>query len=109
MADHSAMDPISFKEKYKFSWQSIAEKAAEKGFYTKKRRSTKNKSQSTTANLSGFSVSDFSSDEKMISRSVQLRPEVYERLKLFEKDKHQYTKTAILNELIDESLNKYGY
>lgn len=48
-------------------------------------------------------------EANFISRSVQLREDIYMRLKTFEVQKSQYTKTALLNQLLDSALKLYGF
>lgn len=50
-----------------------------------------------------------SAPTKVVSRSVQLYGDICERLQKLENDCWQYTKTAVLNQIIKDGLAKYGY
>jgi hypothetical protein len=106
--DHAKMTSDQFKKEYGFTWQSIVNAAAEKGYYTKKpRKNSFDKKEAKVAET--FFVHDYSAETKVISRSVQLREDIYTRLKTFEVQKSQYTKTALLNQLLDSALKLYGF
>lgn len=95
------------QEKYGFSWNSISTDAADKGYYQmKKRRST---STGSSADNPVFRIDDITEDRENISRSVQIYTDIIEWLKNLENSKQQYTHKAILNQLLDEALEKYGY
>lgn len=95
------------QEKYGFSWNSISTDAADKGYYQmKKRRST---STGSSADNPVIRIDDITEDRESISRSVQIYTDIIERLKDLENSKRQYTHKAILNQLLDEALEKYGY
>lgn len=95
------------QEKYGFSWNSISTDAADKGYYQmKKRRST---STGSSADNPVFRIDDITEDRENISRSVQIYTDIIEWLKNLENSKQQYTHKAILNQLLDEALKKYGY
>jgi hypothetical protein len=95
------------QEKYGFSWNSISTDAADKGYYQmKKRRST---STGLSADNPVFRIDDITEDRESISRSVQIYTDIIEQLKNLENSKRQYTHKAILNQLLEEALEKYGY
>ena len=43
------------------------------------------------------------------NRTMQICDDIYERLKTFENAYGQYTKSAVVNQLLHEALTKYGY
>lgn len=53
-----------------------------------------------------FTADDDEGREK-VKRSFQIYTDVYERLQQFQDKYDQYTKTAVLNKLLDEALSKY--
>ncbi len=108
VADHDSLSDEEFKNKYGFSWSSIMNDAADKGYYQKKRKyNSPMKKISNGAET--FFVKAQPSDIKKISRSVQLNEDIYNRLQSIEHDNGQYTHSSILNQLLDDALKKYGY
>ena len=110
VSDHDTLSKEQFEEKYHFSWSSIMNDAAEKGYYEKKRQ--RHSSALPQRNPDGsetFYVADRPADRKKVSRSVQLDEDIYTRLQALERDKGQYTHSSILNQLLDDALKKYGY
>ena len=110
VADHDSLSKEEFENKYKFSWSSIMNDAAEKGYYEKKRTHhspilTQRKADGSAV----FFVSAQPADIKKVSRSVQLNEDIYNRLQSLEHDNGQYTHSSILNQLLDDALKKYGY
>lgn len=110
VADHDTLSDEEFKNKYGFSWSSIMNDAADKGYYEKKRKH--HSPTLTQRNPDGsevFFVSAQPADLKKVSRSVQLNEDIYDRLQSLEHDNGQYTHSSILNQLLDDALKKYGY
>ena len=94
----STKDPASLRSK------------VDKGYYEKKRNySSSAPSEIKTDGRKPFHVTAYASKVEKKSRSVQLRSDIQSRLKAIEADNGQYTAFAILNQLLDEALTKYGY
>lgn len=100
-------NPIGVKlpDEYGFSWSAIRSDAVERGFYEPKRRP----SPTVIPEIPVFQIADITVEEECISRSVQLYSSISERLNVLCMAKQQYTKKAILNQLLHEALEKYGY
>lgn len=110
VADANATTPIGkdIQDKYGFSWAAISDDAAEKGYYEKKRRASSSAVGTSEPRI--FIVDDIGPNKgKPKTRSVQLDPDVLERLKKLEDSKMQYTHAAILNQLLKDALALYGY
>lgn len=109
--DHKVLSKEQFREKYKFTWEAVVNDVAARGLYVKQSRNRRSDTVANTINdgLPIFLVKDVREDIKKISRSVQIDEPIYERLKALEHDKGQYTHSAILNQLLDDALLKYGY
>ena len=110
VTDHDALSKKDFEEKYGFSWNSVLNDASEKGLYEKKKKYSS--PAPATVNPDGrkpFYVAAYTADIEKKSRSVQLRSDIQARLKALESDNNQYTAFAVLNQLLDEALAKYGY
>lgn len=56
-----------------------------------------------------FQIEDITNEPECISRSIQLYADISDRLNALCNSKQQYTKKAILNQLLNEALEKYGY
>jgi hypothetical protein len=104
------------QKEYKFSWSAIMNDAADRGYYEKRVRSIPpssedSKSEDTKSeDAHNFIVDDLpEKKENVISRSVQLDKNIYDRLKVLETAKRQYTHKAILNQLLSDALKLYGY
>ena len=109
VADHDSLSKEDFEAKYHFSWSSIMNDAAEKGYYEKKRKHSSTLVQRNPDGAEVFFVSAQPTDIKKVSRSVQLNEDIYNRLQSIEHDNGQYTHSSILNQLLDDALKKYGY
>lgn len=111
VADHDELSKEEFHEKYHFSWNSIMDDAVGKGYYERKRKASPAPDPTTLSpeNPAHFFVSPVPAGQKKIARSVQLYDSIYTRLQTLENENSQYTRTSILNELLDEALRKYGY
>ena len=96
------------KKIYGFAWSSIRQDAIDKGYY-KPRRKSKTIDDSNNSKKQTFVIDDLDENIKIISKSVQFYDSVLERLQNLENSKKQYTKRAILNQLLSEALNKYGF
>lgn len=108
--DHENLSKEDFEAKYRFTWGGIMNDAAERGYYEKKRLySSTAKPQLKADKTDVFIVAAQPADVKKVSRSVQLHADIYERLQILEHDNGQYTHAAILNQLLDDALKKYGY
>ena len=107
--DHENCSDEDFRSKYGFSWNAIMNEAAEKGYYEKKRKYLGPTTAPVSSELLSFLVSPQPADIKKISRSVQLNEDIYHRLQTIEHDNGQYTRSSILNQLLDDALKKYGY
>jgi hypothetical protein len=93
---------------YGFSWNSIMKDAADRGHYEMRRKTSSEDARSEDAHT--FIVDDLpEAAEDVISRSVQLDKNIYDRLKVLETAKRQYTHRAILNQLLSDALKLYGY
>lgn len=91
-----------------FSWSAIRSDAVERGYYKPKRRPSPT-SNSDTPITPTFQIEDITDEPECISRSIQIYSEIADRLNALCKTKQQYTKKAILNQLLDEALRKYGF
>lgn len=113
VADATATIPIGkeITKKYAFSWSAIMNDAAERGYYKKRERSTSPSSEDDRSEDShAFMVDNLPEKaEDVISRSVQLDKSIYDRLKVLETAKRQYTHKLILNQLLSDALKLYGY
>ncbi len=108
--DHDSLTKEQFEDKYKFSWSSIMNDAADKGYYEKKRKHYSHTlTQKNPDGSEVFFVSAQPADIKKVARSVQLNEDIYNRLQSLEHDNGQYTHSSILNQLLDDALRKYGY
>ena len=110
VADAVATVPIGkdIQQKYGFSWSAIMNDAAERGYYEMRRKASAEYARSEDAHV--FIVDDLPEEaEEVISRSVQLDKNIYDRLKSLETAKRQYTHRAILNQLLSDALKIYGY
>lgn len=56
-----------------------------------------------------FRVHDSIVEAEVISRSVQINKDLMERLHTLEQSKKKYTKRAVLNQLLSDALDMYGY
>lgn len=111
LEDHKKMSDTDFKAEYGFTFSAVVDDLAAMGLYTKQVRVKKTVSDQIISEngFPLFFVKDVSADIKKISRSVQLDEPIYIRLKKLEDAKGQYTHSAILNQLLDDALSKYGY
>ena len=91
-----------------FSWSVIRADAVERGYYEPKRRPSPT-SNSDTAITPTFQIEDITDEPECISRSIQIYTDISDRLNALCNSKQQYTKKAILNQLLNEALEKYGY
>lgn len=98
----------SLQDTYGFSWSAIRADAVERGYYKPKRRPSPT-SNSDTPITPTFQIEDITDEPECISRSIQIYSEIADRLNALCKTKQQYTKKAILNQLLDEALRKYGF
>lgn len=98
----------NIQDEYDFSWSSIRKDAIEHGYYEPKRRSSSTASD-PVHDTPIFRIDDITDEPECISRSIQLYTDISNRLNELCKSKQQYTKKAILNQLLDESLAKYGF
>ena len=88
VSDHDMLSKEQFVEKYHFSWSSIMNDAADKGYYEKKRQ--RHSSSLPLRNQNGseaFYVADRPADRKKVFRSVQLDEDIYARLQALEREK----------------------
>ena len=103
----------AFQKEYSFTFGSIMDQACDKGLYKKKRNySSAPAPESDHVNESSpktFIVADQPRGGKPKSTSVQIRPDIEERFNKLAADKGQYTKAAILNQLLGDALALYGY
>ena len=113
---HNRQKALPQEGKYDFSYSGIARDLEARGLLTRKRRQTtaatatiKDVQQSAESRSLDFIVKDIPDGPGKISRSVQIREDIYARLITLEKSKRQYTHSAILNQLLDDALNLYGY
>ena len=111
VADHKTLSDKDFHEKYHFSWAAVRADATERGYYKRKRKMSSSAPSTTLSpeEPTSFFVSPKKAGQKKIARSVQLSEEIYQRLQSLENDNAQYTHAAILNQLLDDALKKYGY
>ena len=98
----------SLQDTYGFSWSAIRADAVERGYYEPKRRPSPT-SNSDTAITPTFQIEDITDEPECISRSIQIYTDISDRLNALCNSKQQYTKKAILNQLLNEALEKYGY
>lgn len=98
----------SLQDTYGFSWSAIRADAVERGYYEPKRRPSPT-SNSDTAITPTFQTEDITDEPECISRSIQIYTDISDRLNALCNSKQQYTKKAILNQLLNEALEKYGY
>lgn len=92
-------------DEYGFSWSAIRADAVERGYYEPKRRLAPTSIPDTPI----FQIEDITDEPECISRSIQLYADISNRLNALCSSKQQYTKKAILNQLLNEALEKYGY
>lgn len=100
--------------KWDFSYSAIAPNLEKRGLLARKRKQTTTVTapelaKPTVTEPPVFTVKDIPDGIEKISRSVQIRKDIYERLKTLESIKKQYTHAAILNQLLDDALAFYGY
>ena len=109
--DHDILSPEDFKTEYKFTWSAIMNDAVNRGLYTKKKQMSINSSKTETGNKSKvtFIVKDRAKDSTKKQRSIELYEDIETRLKQLRDDKCQYTFASIINQLLDDALEKYGY
>lgn len=111
MVAHATSDnPIgaSLPDTYGFSWSAIRNDAIEHGYYEPKRRPSPT-SNSDAPITPTFQIEDITDEPECISRSVQIYADIADRLNALCRSKQQYTKKAVLNQLLDEALKKYGF
>ena len=103
-------NPIGTKvpDEYGFSWSAIRSDAVERGYYEPKRRLAPTSIPDTPVTPT-FQIEDITDEPECISRSIQLYADISNRLNALCSSKQQYTKKAILNQLLNEALEKYGY
>lgn len=99
---------VSLPETYGFSWSAIRNDAVERGYYEPKRRLAPTSIPDTPVTPT-FQIEDITDEPECISRSIQLYADISDRLNALCSSKQQYTKKAILNQLLNEALEKYGY
>lgn len=112
MVAHATSDnPIgaSLPDTYGFSWSTIRNDAIERGYYESKRRPSSTASDPVQDTIPVFRIDDITEDPECISRSIQIYTDISDRLNALCKSKQQYTKKAVLNQLLDEALRKYGF
>ena len=109
VADHDALTAEEFKTKYGFSWSAILNDAANKGFYQKKRNPSSTLPHFQEPKVVAFTIPAQTEDIEKVSRSVQLSKQTYDRLQRLKNDNRQYTLFAVLNQILDDGLKKYGY
>jgi len=110
VSDHENLSKDDFEAKYNFSWSSIMNDAAERGYYEKKRqRSSSTPVLTTETGAKMLIVAPQPAGIEKIPRSVQLNKDIYDRLKSLEDENTQYTHAAILNQLLDDALKLYGH
>ena len=96
--------------KYGFSWSAIVNDAISRGYYEKQRnKATIASADNTMQKRKEFTVHDSIVESEVISRSVQINKELIERLHTLEQSKKKYTKRAVLNQLLSDALDMYGY
>ncbi len=100
--DHDNLSNDEFSEKYKFSWSAIQTEATERGFYEPKRKTSTNTKKELILERHPAGI-------KKKSRSVILEEDVIKRLNSIEEYYGQYNKTSILNQLLKDALNTYGF
>ena len=99
----------SLPDTYGFSWSAIRNDAIERGYYQPKRRPSSTTSNPVQDTIPVFRIDDITEDPECISRSIQIYTDISDRLNALCNSKQQYTKKAILNQLLDEALRKYGF
>ena len=111
IADHETLSDEDFYKKYRFSWAAVRADAIKRGYYERKRKASSSAPSTTLSpeEPTSFFVSPIQAGQKKIARSVQLTEEIYTRLQSLENENAQYTHSSILNQLLDEALQKYGY
>lgn len=112
--DHANLSPAEFSEKYGFSWSGIFPTAVDLGYYTPSRTARHSGAEADAHSKpavapAAFTVSPENAQGPLISRSVQLTKAIVERLKAVEEKYPQYTKRAILNQIIDDGLRRSGF
>lgn len=96
-------------DKYGFSWSSIRNDAIERGYYEPKRRPSSTASEPVQDAIPVFRIDDITDEPECISRSIQIYTDISDRLNALCNSKQQYTKKAVLNQLLDEALRKYRF
>ena len=89
---------------YKFSYSSASTYLREEG-YPVGRGSVSPKEESDFEEF----VIRSSKPKEFISKSVVLQKDISERIDKLSNDNWQYSKKAVINKLLDEALQKYGY
>ena len=98
--DYEKMDNDSFRDKYEFTRGGIKPYLKENGLIT---------DQAPGKSNLAFAITYTDDRPSMVSRSVQLDEKIQERLKNLEKDQWKVSKALVLNQLLHEALQKYGY
>lgn len=96
------------QDDFGFSWSAIRNDAISRGYYEPKRRSSST-APDPAHDTPIFHIADITDEPECISRSIQLYTDISDRLNALCSSKQQYTKKAILNQLLDEALEKYVF
>lgn len=96
-------------DEFPFSWGAIKDDCAERNLIEKsKKRGKSGADDSDTVKV--FVVHDITSAPKeSVTRSIEIKKDVDARLRALENSKRQYTHRAILEQLLTDILDWYGY
>lgn len=89
-------------ETYNFSYSSAAGYLKERGYLGGKKQEYSNTKPE-------FVIRKIGDRKEFISRSFSVQKDILDRIDKLAEENWQYSKKAIINTLLDDALNKYGY
>ena len=108
VADATATDHIGddIQENYGFSWSAVMPHAADRGFYQRRTRTSR---QNGSPAPKAFTVDDIPDERSYIKRTIALDTETASRLQKLEDSKRQFSHKDILIQIIRDGLSIYGF
>ena len=88
-------------ETYKFSYTSASKFLREHGYLGSK--------EHTSDAKKSFNVNSIDRNQTSIQRSFTLREDILKRVDRLSDDHPQFTKKSVINQLLSDALNLYGY